>query len=101
MTLNPTISQSYCTFDYTYQSGSNNDLDKILTFTPGINLDKNSVVAFTLSQSEYDASPVGSYSVVFKFSWSDNSSSAVTITIDITDACKTDIIPIGPATITY
>ena len=49
----------------------------------------------------YDASPVGSYSAVFKFSWSDNSYSAVTITIDITDACKTDVIPIGAATIKY
>ena len=49
----------------------------------------------------YDARPVGSYSVVFKFNWSDTSSSSVTITIDVTDACKTDVIPIDPATISY
>ena len=49
----------------------------------------------------YDSSPVGSYSVVFKFNWSDTSSSSVTITIDVTDACKTDVIPIDPTTISY
>jgi hypothetical protein len=38
---------------------------------------------------------------VFIYSWSDNSSSTVTITIDITDACKTDVIPITPATVSY
>ena len=49
----------------------------------------------------YDASPVGSYSVLFKFNWSDISSSTITITIDVTDGCKTDVIPIDPATISY
>jgi hypothetical protein len=47
--LNPTISQSYCTFDFLYQSGSDTNLDKILNFTPGINFDQNSIVGFTLS----------------------------------------------------
>ena len=49
----------------------------------------------------YDSSPVGSYSVVFRFSWSNASSFTVTMTIEITDACKTDVNPIDPATITY
>jgi hypothetical protein len=49
----------------------------------------------------YEASPVGSYIVVFKFSWSDTSSSTVKITINITDACKMDVNPIDPAAISY
>jgi hypothetical protein len=49
LTLNPTISQSYCTFDFAYQSGSDTNLDKILAYTPGFNIDQNSVIQLTLS----------------------------------------------------